>query len=67
MQVTVRLARGMEVDGRSLSASLGTAMIPFSAGFQLDGQSAGAACGDDDQMDSNHPIIRMVNTSGNIF
>jgi hypothetical protein len=37
------------------------------AGFQLDGQSAGAAYGDDDQMDSNYPIIRMVNFSGNVF
>jgi Kelch motif protein len=36
-------------------------------GFQLDGQSAGAAYGDDDQMDSNYPIIRMVNSSGNVF
>jgi len=36
-------------------------------GFQLDGQSAGAAYGDDDQMDSNYPIIRMVNPSGNVF
>jgi hypothetical protein len=36
-------------------------------GFQLDGQSAGAAYGDDDQMDSNYPIIRMVNFSGNVF
>jgi hypothetical protein len=37
------------------------------AGFQLDGQSAGAAYGDDDQMDSNYPIIHMVNFSGNVF
>ena len=37
------------------------------AGFQLDGQSAGAAYGDDDQMDSNYPIIRMVNFSGDVF
>lgn len=37
------------------------------SGFQLDGQSAGAAYGDDDQMDSNYPIIRMVNASGNVF
>ncbi len=36
-------------------------------GFQLDGQSAGAAYGDDDQMDSNYPIIRMENSSGNVF
>jgi len=37
------------------------------AGFQLNGQSAGAAYGDDDQMDSNYPIIRMVNLNGNVF
>lgn len=37
------------------------------AGFQLDGQSAGAAYGDDDQMDSNYPIIHMVSISGNVF
>jgi len=36
-------------------------------GFQLNGQSSGAAYGDDDQMDSNYPIIRMVNLSGNVF
>lgn len=36
-------------------------------GFQLNGQSAGAAYGDDDQMDSNYPIIRMVNSSGGVF
>jgi hypothetical protein len=36
-------------------------------GFQLDGQSAGAAYGDDDQMDSNYPIIHMVNASGDVF
>jgi len=37
------------------------------SGYQLDGQSAGAAYGDDDQMDSNYPIVRMVNASGNVF
>ena len=36
-------------------------------GKQLNGQSAGAAYGDDDQMDSNYPIIRMVNAAGNVF
>lgn len=36
-------------------------------GLQLNGQSAGAAYGDDDQMDSNYPIIRMVNSSGNVY
>lgn len=36
-------------------------------GLQLDGQSAGAAYGDDDQMDSNYPIIHMVDAGGNVF
>jgi hypothetical protein len=36
-------------------------------GFQLDGQSAGASYGDDDQMDANYPIIRMVDRSGNVL
>jgi hypothetical protein len=36
-------------------------------GKQLNGQSAGAAYGDDDQMDSNYPIVRMVNSAGNVF
>lgn len=36
-------------------------------GMQLNGQSAGAAYGDDDQMASNYPIIRMVSRSGNVF
>jgi hypothetical protein len=37
------------------------------SGLQLDGQSAGAAYGDDDQMDSNYPIVRMVDERGNVF
>jgi hypothetical protein len=36
-------------------------------GKQLNGQSAGAAYGDDDQMDTNYPIIRMTNASGHVF
>jgi hypothetical protein len=36
-------------------------------GQQLNGQSAGAAYGDDDQMDSNYPIIRMVSGSGRVY
>ena len=36
-------------------------------GKQLNGQSAGASYGDDDQMNSNHPIIRMVDQTGNVF
>ncbi|MBV8841322.1 MAG: hypothetical protein JO307_00800, partial [Bryobacterales bacterium] len=34
---------------------------------QLNGQSAGAAYGDDDQMNSNYPIIRMIDAAGNVF
>ncbi|MFZ0642277.1 MAG: hypothetical protein WAM25_03910, partial [Candidatus Acidiferrales bacterium] len=37
------------------------------SGLQLDGQSAGAAYGDDDQMDSNYPIVRMVDEHGNVL
>ena len=33
-------------------------------GKQLNGQSAGAAYGDDDQMDTNYPIVRFVATDG---
>jgi hypothetical protein len=38
-------------------------------GKQLNGQSAGAAYGDDDQMDSNYPIVRLMATdgSGNVY
>jgi hypothetical protein len=36
-------------------------------GKQLSGQSAGAAYGDDDQMDTNYPIIRMTNSAANVF
>jgi hypothetical protein len=37
------------------------------AGQQLTGQSAGAAYGDDDQMDSNYPIVRMTSFTGNVY
>ncbi len=37
------------------------------SGLQLDGQSSGAAYGDDDQMDSNYPIVRMVDSHGNVL
>jgi hypothetical protein len=37
------------------------------SGLQLDGQSSGAAYGDDDQMDSNYPIIRMLDSHGNVL
>jgi hypothetical protein len=33
-------------------------------GTQLNGQSAGAAYGDDDQMDSNYPLVRFTSTDG---
>lgn len=36
-------------------------------GKQLNGQSAGAAYGDDVQSDSNYPIVRLVNGSGAVF
>jgi hypothetical protein len=36
-------------------------------GKQLNGQSAGASYGDDDQMNTNYPIIRMVNAGGHVF
>lgn len=38
-------------------------------GKQLNGQSGGAAYGDDDQMDTNYPVVRFVATdgSGNVF
>jgi hypothetical protein len=34
------------------------------SGTQLNGQSAGAAYGDDDQMDSNYPLVRFTATDG---
>ncbi|MBV8728249.1 MAG: hypothetical protein JO336_00425 [Acidobacteriia bacterium] len=36
-------------------------------GKQLNGQSAGADYGDDVQVDSNYPVLRLVNSSGNVF
>ena len=36
-------------------------------GKQLDGQSAGADYGDDVQMDSNYPILRMVSSAGKVY
>lgn len=33
-------------------------------GTQLNGQSAGAAYGDDDQMDANFPLVRFTATDG---
>ena len=36
-------------------------------GKQLNGQSAGAAYGDDDQMDSNYPIVRLADSSGHVY
>jgi len=36
-------------------------------GLQIDGQSSGASYGDDDQMDSNYPIVRMVDSHGDVL
>jgi hypothetical protein len=36
-------------------------------GTQLNGQSAGASYGDDAQMDENYPVLRMTDTSGNVY
>ena len=36
-------------------------------GTQLNGQSAGSAYGDDVQSDENYPIVRLVNSSGNVY
>jgi len=38
------------------------------SGTQLNGQSAGASYGDDDQMNENYPIVRLENpATGNVF
>jgi uncharacterized protein (TIGR03437 family) len=36
-------------------------------GTQLTGQSAGAAYGDDEQYDSNYPIVSLTNAAGSVF
>jgi hypothetical protein len=36
-------------------------------GTQLNGISAGAAYGDDAQMDSNYPLVRLTGSGGNVF
>jgi Kelch motif protein len=36
-------------------------------GTKLNGISAGAAFGDDAQMDSNYPIVRLTDSGGNVF
>jgi hypothetical protein len=37
-------------------------------GVKINGQSAGAAYGDDDQMDSNYPLVMMTNlATGNVY
>jgi len=36
-------------------------------GTQINGQSAGAAYGDDVQMDENYPIVSFVNAAGNVY
>ncbi len=37
------------------------------SGTQLTGQSDGAAYGDDAEMDENYPIVRLVNSTGQVF
>ena len=37
------------------------------AGTRLNGLSAGAAYGDDEQMDSNYPLVRLTDGGGNVF
>ncbi len=36
-------------------------------GTKFNGISEGAAFGDDDQMDSNYPLVRLTNSVGNVF
>ena len=36
-------------------------------GTKLNGISAGAAYGDDEQMDSNYPLVRLTDGSGNVY
>lgn len=36
-------------------------------GRKLTGQNAGAAYGDDDEMDENYPILRLVTSSGETY
>jgi hypothetical protein len=36
-------------------------------GLRLNGQSAGASYGDDDQMNSNYPIVRMATSTGKVY
>ena len=36
-------------------------------GKQLNGQSAGAAYGDDDQMDTNYPLVRFTAVTGSVY
>jgi len=36
-------------------------------GYGLNGISAGAAYGDDAQMNSNYPLVRMTNSAGNVY
>lgn len=36
-------------------------------GTQLDGVSAGASYGDDNQMDENYPIVRLTDASGTVY
>lgn len=36
-------------------------------GLRLSGQSAGAAYGDDAEMDENYPVVRLVNSAGSVY
>ena len=36
-------------------------------GKQLNGQGAGSAFGDENQSDENYPIVRLLNSSGNVY
>jgi hypothetical protein len=45
----------------------GTPGVFTLTGSQLNGQSAGGDYGDDDQLDSNYPIVRLQATNGNVY
>jgi len=59
------LAQGKPIINSIITNSDGSYRL---TGLQLNGISEGAAYGDDAQMDSDYPIIRMTNTvSGNVY
>jgi len=47
-------------------AYIGSGVFTLS-GTQLTGQSAGAAYGDDSEMDENYPIVSLISSSGNVY